>query len=152
MEARLGANYALSAVLLSLPPFEMVWKPIMNTLNGSKENWKYCALLIVCVWPCSIAIPSLILLHGHGKNVIPNWWRTQPCVDNLLTMGRSTNEVQHQKESAIGMLSDARFQLLKCKSNVKQFEEDNETEEDTGEQPFTKQQLIVQTRESKMLG
>lgn len=73
-------------------------------------------------------------------------------MDNLLTMGRSTNEVQHQKESAIGMLSDARFQLLKCKSNVKQFEEDNETEEDTGEQPFTKQQLIVQTRESKMLG
>ena len=71
-------------------------------------------------------------------------------VDDLLTGGQNTIQVQQRKEKAVELFSDAMFQLHKWHSNIK--EEDPNLIAAPEEQSFTKQQLNVKPSESMMLG
>ena len=72
--------------------------------------------------------------------------------DDLLNGGQMVKEARKQKSNAIEVFSDAKFVLHKCNSNVAELEETHERENVDSELSFAKQQLGVQTSESKVLG
>ena len=73
-------------------------------------------------------------------------------VDNLLNGGQTAEEARKRKSTAIEVFSDAKFVLHKWNSNVAELEETHERENVDSELSFAKQQLGVQTSESKVLG
>lgn len=72
-------------------------------------------------------------------------------VDDLLIGGHTVQEGQRCKSAAQEILGDATFELHKWNSNIPQLEakEMPEVQED---QSYAKQQLMVKSRESKLLG
>ena len=106
--------------------------------------------------------PSPFLLGGVIEAHLDAWEEREPeivaelrrslYVDDLLTGGQSTSQTQERKEKAVGIFSDATFQLHKWHSNIKQLEEDPNLIAAPEEQSFAKQQLNVKPSESKMLG
>ena len=72
-------------------------------------------------------------------------------VDDLITGGDKTTEVQTLKHTAIQIFKEAGFVLHKWHSNFPELEENN-SEQTLTEQTYAKQQLGVKSDETKILG
>jgi hypothetical protein len=105
--------------------------------------------------------PSPYLLEGVLESHLDAWADRYPdevallrrsmYVDDLLTGGRTVQEVQTRREIAKEILHDATFELHKWNSNIPQLEDDA-SPEDHREQSYAKQQLLVKSSETKLLG
>jgi hypothetical protein len=105
--------------------------------------------------------PSPYLLEGVLESHLDAWTDRYPdevallrrsmYVDDLLTGGRTVQEVQTRREIAREILHDATFELHKWNSNIPQLEDDA-SPEDHREQSYAKQQLMVKSSETKLLG
>ena len=105
---------------------------------------------------------SPFLLRGVIKQHLHSWESKLPevvaalhkslHVDDLRNGGQTAEEARKRKSTAIEVFSDAKFVLHKWNSNVAELEETHERENVDSELSFAKQQLGVQTSESKVLG
>ena len=105
---------------------------------------------------------SPFLLGGVIEQHLQSWESKLPeavaalrkslYVDDLLNGGQTAEEARKRKSTAIEVFSDAKFVLHKWNSNVAELEETHERENVDSELSFAKQQLGVQTSESKVLG
>ena len=105
--------------------------------------------------------PSPYLLEGVLESHLDAWADRYPdevallrrsmYVDDLLTGGRTVQKVQTRREIAREILHDATFELHKWNSNIPQLEDDA-SPEDHREQSYAKQQLMVKSSETKLLG
>ena len=105
--------------------------------------------------------PSPYVLEGVLESHLDAWADRYPAevallrrsmyVDDLLTGGRTVQEVQTRREIAKEILHDATFELHKWNSNIPQLEDDA-SPEDHREQSYAKQQLMVKSSETKLLG
>jgi hypothetical protein len=105
--------------------------------------------------------PSPYRLEGVLESHLDAWTDRYPdevallrrsmYVDDLLTGGRTVQEVQTRREIAKEILHDATFELHKWNSNIPQLEDDA-SPEDHREQSYAKQQLLVKSSETKLLG
>ena len=95
-----------------------------------------------------LAFPSW---GSHRKEVVAAL-RKSLYEDDLLNGGQMAEEARKRKSNAIEVFSDAKFVLHKWNSNVAELEETHERENVDSELSFAKQQLGVQTSESKVLG
>ena len=88
------------------------------------------------------------------------WLRRSFYVDDLLTGGQDLQQAQTRKTIAQEIMSDATFELHKWHSNHPQLEdnpqsalsEDSAHPASSEDQTYAKQQLLVKTSESKLLG
>lgn len=95
-----------------------------------------------------LAFPSW---GSHRKEVVAAL-RKSLYEDDLLNGGQMAEEARKRKSNAIEVFSDAKFVLHKWNSNIAELEETHERENVDSELSFAKQQLGVQTSESKVLG
>ena len=105
---------------------------------------------------------SPFLLGGVIETHLQSWESKLPEVvaalrkslyeDDLLNGSQMAEEARKRKSNAIEVFSDAKFVLHKWNSNVAELEETHERENVHSELSFAKQQLGVQTSESKVLG
>ena len=72
-------------------------------------------------------------------------------VDDIISRGNTTAEVQGLKKTITSMFAKAKFTMHKWNSNDPQLESENVVPVDE-QQSYAKQQLGVKTGETKMLG
>jgi len=73
------------------------------------------------------------------------------CVDDIISGGSTTDEVQDLKKTIASVFGEAKFIMHKWNSNDPQLESENVVAVDQ-QQSYAKQQLGVKEGETKMLG
>lgn len=132
-------------------------------LNSDVQTYRFTRVLFGLA-------PSPFLLGGVLECQLDTWAEKYPeeaerlrrsfYVDDLLTGGQDVQQAQTRKKIAQEIMSDATFELHKWHSNHPQLEdnpqsalrEDSAQPASSEDQTYAKQQLLVKTSESKLLG